>query len=79
MRVRPKPEQVFYDTLKRIIENQLINDPNFRGKTDWSPSWYERNNEMHYGLFVKKAEYILKEMENLKHLILFDEEECATK
>lgn len=74
MRTSPKPEQVFYDTVKRLIENQLINDPNFKGKTDWDESWYEKNNELHYGLFVKKANYILQEMESLKHLIIYDEE-----
>lgn len=73
MRTRPKPEQVFYDSLKRLIENQLIHDPNFIAK-GWKDSWYERNNELHYGLFVKKAKYILEEMENLKHLILWEDE-----
>lgn len=67
MRTRPKSEQVFYDTLKRLIENVLINDPNFE------TYWYERNNKMHYGLFVEKANYILGEIEGLKHLILFEE------
>lgn len=73
MRTRPKSEQVFYDTLKRLIENQLINDPNFKGKEPWSQSWYEKNNKLHYGLFVEKANYILEEIEGLKHLILEDE------
>lgn len=73
MRKRPKAEQVFYETLKRLIENQLIHDPNFKSDY-WKQSWYEKNNELHYGLFVKKAEYILQEIENLKHLILDDEE-----
>lgn len=70
MRVRPKPEQVFYDSLKRLIENQLIHDPNFKGKNMWEQGYYEKNNELHYGLFVNKANYILEEMEKLKHLIL---------
>lgn len=74
MRVRPKSEQVFYDTLKRLIENQLINDPNFKSDY-WKQSWYEKNNKMHYGLFVEKANYILQEMESLKHLILWEDEE----
>ena len=75
MKNRPKPEQVFYDTLKRIIENQLINDPNVKSETPWSQSWYEKNNKLRYGLFVEKAEYILQEMESLKHLIIWDEDE----
>lgn len=80
MRTRPKPEQVFYDSLKKLIENQLIHDPNFKGKEPWSESWYEKNNELHYGLFVKKAKYILEEMESLKHLILWEDETIgATK
>ncbi len=72
MRQRPKPEQVFYDTIKRLIENQLIHDPNFKSE-GWNQSWYEKNNEMHHGLFKKKAEYILQEIESLKHLILEEE------
>lgn len=74
MRTRPKPEQVFYDTLKRLIENQLIHDPNFKSDT-WTQGWYERNGKMHYGLFVEKANYILQEIESLKHLILWEDEE----
>lgn len=73
MRVRPKPEQLFYDEMKKIIENTLINDPNFK-KQGFHPSWYEKNNKIHYGLFVKKAEYILQRMEEMKHLILWEDE-----
>lgn len=78
MRTRPKSEQVFYDTVVRLIKNQLINDPNFKGETDWSQSWYEKNNKLHYGLFVEKANYILQEIEGLKHLILFEDETDKT-
>ena len=74
MRNRQKPEQVFYDTIKRLIENQLINDPNFMSPDGWQPSWYEKNNKIHYGLFKSKAEYILEQMESLKHLILDEDE-----
>ena len=75
MRKRPKSEEVFYNTLVNLIKNQLINDPNFKGESMWSQSWYEKNNELHYGLFVKKAEYILEQIENMKHLILWEDEE----
>lgn len=69
MRTRPKPEEIFYNSLVTLIKNQLINDPNFE------TYWYERNNKMHYGLFKSKAEYILQEIENWKHLIIWDEDE----
>lgn len=72
MRTEIKSEQIFYDTLKRLIKNQLINDPNFKSNT-CQQSWYEKNNKLHYGLFVEKANYILQEIENLKHLILENE------
>lgn len=71
MRQRPKSEQVFYDTMKRCIENQLIHDPNFKASGNWGEgSWYERNNKMQYELFLEKAKYILEKLEDLKHLIL---------
>lgn len=69
MRKQIKSEEVFYKTLVNLIKNQLINDPNFE------TYWYERNNKMHYGLFVKKAEYILEQIESMKHLILWEDEE----
>jgi len=69
MRTRPKAEEIFYNTLITLIKNQLINDPNFE------TYWYEKNNMMHYSLFKSKAEYILQEIENLKHLIIWDEDE----
>ena len=72
MRTRIKSEQLFYETVKRLIENQLIHDPNFKSD-GWERSYYEKNNELHYGLFLKKAAYILQEIENLKHLILDEE------
>lgn len=75
MRTNPKPEQVFYDALKRCIENQLINDPNFKATGNWGEgSWYERNNKMHYELFLEKAKYILEKLEDLKHLIIYEDE-----
>jgi hypothetical protein len=67
MRIRPKSEEIFYNSLVTLIKNQLINDPNFE------TYWYERNNKMNYGLFKSKAEYILQEIENWKHLIIWDE------
>lgn len=76
MRTRPKPEQVFYDTVKILIENQLIHDPNFISD-GWEQSYYEKSNELHYGLFIKKAKYILEEIESLKHLIIDDSLSCC--
>jgi hypothetical protein len=73
MRKRPKNEEVFYEVLVNLIKNQLIIDPNFKS-VGYRDSWYERNNEMHYGLFVKKAEYILQEIESIKHLIIWEED-----
>jgi len=73
MRKRLNSEEIFYNNLVNLIKNQLINDPNFKGENPWSQSWYEKNNGMHYGLFLEKAKYILEEIEKTKHLILYDE------
>lgn len=72
MRKRLEPEEVFYNNLISLIKSTLINDPNFKGGFH-RVSWYEKNNKMHYGLFVEKAEYILEEIEKTKHLILEEE------
>lgn len=78
MRKQIKSEEVFYNTLVNLIKNQLINDPNFKNSWD-RPSWYEKNNKMHYGLFKEKADYILEEIESMKHLILWEEESKLSK
>lgn len=72
MRKRQTDEEVFYTSLIRLIKGQLIEDPNFK-QQGFKQSWYEQNNKLHYGLFKSKAEYILEEIEKMKHLILFDE------
>lgn len=74
MRKVLKSEEVFYKNLISLIKNQLINDPNFKGDFH-SPSWYEKNNKLHYSLFLEKAEYILEEIEKTKHLILQEDEQ----
>ena len=57
------------------FDNQLINDPNFKASGNWGEgSWYERNNKMHYELFLEKAKYILEKLEDLKHLIIDEDE-----
>lgn len=72
MRKRLKAEEVFYNNLITLIKNTLINDPNFKGS--WSePSFYDKEGELHYGLFVKKAKTILEEIEKTKHLIEFED------
>ena len=68
MREPIKSEQLFYDQVIKLIKNQLINDPNFKGDM-FKKSWYELNNKMHYGLFVDKANVILEEIEKMKHLL----------
>lgn len=74
MRTPPKSEEVFYNSLVNLIKNQLINDPNF--KSDWhAQSWYEREKKMNYNLFLEKANYILEQIESMKHLILWEDEE----
>lgn len=73
MRKRAKSEEIFYNNLVKLIENQLINDPNFKGENPWSQSWYEKNNKLHYGLFKEKAKNILEQIEETKHLILDEE------
>jgi len=72
MRKQISSEELFYNEMKRLIENQLIHDPNF--KSDWNnQGWYEKNNKMHYELFLEKANYILERMEGMKHLIIEDD------
>ena len=74
MRTPPKAEEVFYNSLVNLIKNQLINDPNF--KSNWHhQSWYEREKKMNYSLFLEKANYILGQIESMKHLILWEDEE----
>jgi len=71
MRKRLKAEEVFYNNLVTLIKNTLINDPNFIN-TIQKQSYYEKNGMLHYGLFKEKAKYILEEIENMKHLILWE-------
>jgi len=72
MRKRPEPEEIFYKNLVSLIENTLINDPNF--KNSWTElNYYDREKKMGYSLFLEKAKYILEEIEKTKHLILYDE------
>jgi len=71
MRKRLKAEEVFYNNLISLIKNTLINDPNFIN-TIQKQSYYEKKGMLHYGLFKEKAKYILEEIENMKHLILWE-------
>ncbi len=72
MRKTPEPEEIFYKNLISVIENTLINDPNF--KNSWTElNYYDREKKMGYPLFLEKAKYILEEIEKTKHLILYDE------
>lgn len=74
MRKQIKAEEVFYNRITTLIRNQLIEDPNFKGS--WGqPSWYERERKLNYNLFKEKGEYLLEEIENMKHLILWEEDE----
>lgn len=72
MRKQIKSEKLFYNNIVNTIKNTLINDCNFKG-TLHTPSYYEQNNMMHYGLFKDKAEIILEEIEKTKHLIEFED------
>lgn len=71
MRKRLKAEEVFYNNLISLIKNTLINDPNFIN-TIQKQSYYEKKGMLHYDLFKEKAKYILEEIENMKHLILWE-------
>lgn len=70
MRAKINPEEIFYNHIKKVITNLLIDNPNYK------------NGYYHYegcpgsgmkGDLLKDtkehASYILKELENTKHLI----------
>ncbi len=61
-------EQVFYDQIKGLINNLLIENINY--KTRYYYEDYCRNNTVKVIENTKeRARYILEEMEKLKHLI----------
>lgn len=70
MRVSPKPEEIFYDSVRALITNLIVKH------NDKSPEYYMK----HYGYspadhLIKQGKYILEKMEDWKHLIIDDEEE----
>lgn len=72
MRKRQTPEEIFFEQTKTMVRNFFINNPNY------SNGHYYEDGMGTYALMQSNkrgAEYILEQMESMKHLIIDDEEE----
>ena len=69
MRKEIKPEQVFYDDIKKLIIN-MFTEANPKIKSSY---YWDNNHNFRYGEFLvdqkERVKYILERMEQEKHLI----------
>lgn len=61
---RPRPEDVFYDSIYTLINNMLIDNPNYVNHYYSNKSNYEIVNDT-----KERAKYILDKMKEYKHLL----------
>ncbi len=72
MRKRQTPEEIFLDQVNRMIKNFFIDNPNY------SNGHYYEDGMGIYELIKSNrrgAEHILEKIEDMKHLIIYDDEE----
>jgi hypothetical protein len=71
---RPTPEELFYKLIHERVENSLtLKNPNFKSYYYAQRGGFEFQKEV-----IRMAENILEEMEKLKHLIIWPEDESPT-
>ena len=63
MRKQQEPEQIFYEHIKTLIRNLLINNKNY--STGYYQSVFDLKNDT-----IERAKYVLEEMEKTKHLVI---------
>lgn len=71
MRKRQTPEEIFLDSVKNMVNNFFINNPNFS-------NGYYHNEGMYKSDIIKdvnrSAKYLLDRIEDMKHLIIYEED-----
>ena len=71
-RKRQTPEQIFLDSVNNMVRNFFIKNPNF------SNGYYYDEGMMKSDIIKdvnRSAEYILEKIEDMKHLIIYEEDE----
>lgn len=68
MRKEIIPEQVFYNEIRTLIYNLLINNVNYRGTYYFNDSSWDNTRKV-IDDTQDRARFILEKMEEIKHLI----------
>ena len=69
MKNRPSPEDIFLNDVKSLIQNLLINNPNYKS------DYYSWNHETRRVVndTKERATYMLERIDSIKHLVKYEE------